>query len=58
LGDLKSILGGPIDLASWQLNINDMELATWQCVANNFVNLMTDDLKQIGLGKLMRWMPI
>jgi hypothetical protein len=35
-----------------------MELATWQCVANNLVNLMTNDLKQIGLGKLMRWMPI
>jgi hypothetical protein len=36
------ILGDPID---WQFNINDMELATWQCGVGNLVNLMVDDLK-------------
>ncbi len=56
--NLKRILGSPINLTSWQFNINDMELATQQCVVDNLVNTMTDDLKQIVLGKLMKWMSI
>ncbi len=42
---MKSNLGNPINLASWQFNINDMELATWQCAVDNLVKLMVDDLK-------------
>jgi hypothetical protein len=37
----QSILGSSIDLMSWQCSIGDMELATWQCVVDNLVNLMT-----------------
>jgi hypothetical protein len=58
LGNLKSILGNPIDLVSWQFSIIDMEFKTWQCATDNLLNLMIDDLKQIGLGKLMKWMSL
>lgn len=54
LGNLKSILGNPIDLVSWQFSIIDMEFTTWQFAIDNLVNLMIDDLKQIGLSKLAK----
>ncbi len=49
------ILGNPIN---WQFNINDMELATWQCGVGNLVNLMVDDLKTNWTWQIMKWMSI